>query len=318
MNTMPVFAKRAIYLQGLKIQTHKFRFSIMYRTLGILLFISFGMLNANSQDTLPDFKLINKGNNRIVISWANPYGTGIRQLSIQRSVENSRNFRTILTLPDPTVPQNGFVDTKSTDSKAFYRLYILLDSGKYVFSKAKRPVLDTSKTLDTGMPLISSDANTDVNSVKPENKVGVTPRLEPEKIIYIKKRDTLIAKIGERFIKKYKDSVAIRTKDTISYNGPDTLIIKPFVAKEVFKPSQYVFTDKDGNIKMILPDAIAKKYTIKFIDEDNSVFFEIKQITSPDLTIDKANFLKAGWFKFELYEDAQLKEKNKLYISKDF
>jgi len=36
------------------------------------------------------------------------------------------------------------------------------------------------------------------------------------------------------------------------------------------------------------------------------------------LTLDKSNFIHAGWFKFELYEDGQLKEKNKLLIPKDF
>lgn len=307
---MPVFAKRVIYLQGLKIQTYKFRFSIMYRTLGILLFICFGMLQANSQDTLPDFQLVHKGNNKVVISWVSKYGSSIRQISIQRSAENYRNFRTILTLPDPTVFQNGFVDTKAPDNKSFYRLYILLEGGKYLFSKVKRPVLDTSKTLDAAS-IVADQKIVSMVDVK-------IPNTAADRMVYIIRSDTLIAQIGERSIKKYKDSVAIRTKDTISYNGPDTLIIRPFVPKEVFKPSRYVFTDKDGNIKLILPDAVTKKYTVKFMDEDNSVFFEIKQITSPDLVIDKANFLKAGWFKFELYEDAKLKEKNKLYISKDF
>lgn len=297
-------------MQDLKTQTHKFRFPAMYRILGIFIFICFGMLKVNSQDTLPDFKLVHKGNNKVIISWVSKYGSSIRQLSIQRSTENYSNFRTILTLPDPTVLQNGFVDTKVADNKSFYRLYILLEGGKYLFSKVKRPVLDTSKTSDA--PLIVADQKT-VTSVDAN-----IANMAPERMIYIKRRDTLIAQIGDRFIKKYKDSVAIRTKDTIFYSGQDTLIIKPFVPREVFKPSRYVFTDKDGNIKLILPDAAIKKYTVKFIDDDNSLVFEIKQVTAPDLIIDKANFLKAGWFKFELYEGAQLKERNKLYISKDF
>jgi len=34
--------------------------------------------------------------------------------------------------------------------------------------------------------------------------------------------------------------------------------------------------------------------------------------------LDKANFLHAGWFRFELYENGQLKEKHRFYIPKDF
>jgi hypothetical protein len=295
----------------------------MYRTL--LFFICFGLLvlKAKGQDTLPDFKIIHRGNNKVFISWINAYGGTIHQLSIQRSVEPNRNFRTILTLPDPTVPQNGFVDGKAADNRSFYRLYILLDSGRYVFSKIKRPVLDTSKI--TTEP--AAAAPEEKLEAKPTNNkeeqliakaVTAKPKEIPERIIFVKRRDTLIAQIGERSIKRYKDSVAIRTKDTISYNTPDTLVIRPFVPKEVFKPSRYIFTDKEGNVKMVLPDADTKKYAVLFFEEDNSVLFEIKKIASTNLIIDKTNFLRAGWFKFELYEDEQLKEKNKIYLSKQF
>ncbi|MBD0351881.1 MAG: hypothetical protein ICV65_12075, partial [Flavisolibacter sp.] len=50
-----------------------------------------------------------------------------------------------------------------------------------------------------------------------------------------------------------------------------------------------------------LPYADEKKYNIKFYEEDNTFLFEIKNIKKPALTLDKANFIHAGWFKFELY-----------------
>jgi hypothetical protein len=296
----------------------------MYRTLLFFVCICLLILKATGQDTLPDFKIIHRGSNRVFISWVNPYGNTIHQLSIQRSAEPSRNFRTILTLPDPSVPQNGFVDSKAADNRSFYRLYILLDSGRYVFSKVKRPVLDTSRIVAEPAALAMEEKPelNPANDNKEEQQMGKTPSVKakeiPERIIFVKKRDTLIAEIRERSIKRYKDSVAIKTKDTISYNTPDTLIIRPFVPKEVFKPSRFIFTDKEGNVKMVLPDADTKKYAVRFLDEDNSLLFEIKKIASTDLTIDKTNFLRAGWFKFELFEDEQLKEKNKLYLSKQF
>ena len=86
----------------------------------------------------------------------------------------------------------------------------------------------------------------------------------------------------------------------------------------MYAPSKYVFTEKDGNIKIVLPGAEEKKYTIKFFDEKNIPVLEIKQIKDSLLTLDKSNFIHAGWFKFELYENGLLKEKQKLYIPKEF
>ena len=85
----------------------------MLRQFGILLLISLLHFVTEAQDTLPYFTLLNRGNNRIIVSWNNPYDKGIHQLSIQRSADSTKNFKTILTLPDPTVPQNGYADTKA-------------------------------------------------------------------------------------------------------------------------------------------------------------------------------------------------------------
>ena len=95
-----------------------------------------------AQDTLPKFSVKNVGGNRIIISWTNTFET-IKQISIQRSFDSLNKYKTILSVPDPTTPQNGFVDTKATNDHMFYRLFILLDKGVYLFSNAKKPVLDT-------------------------------------------------------------------------------------------------------------------------------------------------------------------------------
>jgi hypothetical protein len=36
------------------------------------------------------------------------------------------------------------------------------------------------------------------------------------------------------------------------------------------------------------------------------------------LVLDKADFIHAGWFSFDLFEDGKLKEKNRFYIPKEF
>jgi hypothetical protein len=76
----------------------------------------------------------------IVIGWANQFET-VKQISIQRSFDSLKNFKTILTVPDPSIPENGYVDTKASNDRMFYRLYIMLDKGAFLFSDAKRPCL---------------------------------------------------------------------------------------------------------------------------------------------------------------------------------
>lgn len=112
-----------------------------------LLFLLVFNIILSAQDTLPRFSLRNIGNNRIIIGWVNNFSV-IKQISIQRSFDSLKGYKTILTVPDPTSPQNGYADTKATNDHMFYRLYILLDKGIYIFSKAMKPIRDTTNKID--------------------------------------------------------------------------------------------------------------------------------------------------------------------------
>lgn len=288
-----------------------------FRTLFLLILTLPTYFLSTAQDTLPRFTAVNKGNERIIISWTNPYGISIRQLSIQRSFDSLKNYRTILTVVDPTVPQNGYVDTKATNDHMFYRLYILRDSGKYIFSKAKRPVIDSGFTNTSFLNQSSAEPN-GITSVKELQELKEEAKIKNERVIYIKNKDVLIGAITESSLKRFRDSLHLETKDTIFMKTVDTLVIRPFFAKEYYKPSRYVFTERDGNIKILLADAASRKYHVKFFEEDNTEVFEIKHIKEPFVILDKTNFVHSGWFNFELYEDGKLKEKHKLYVPKDF
>ena len=142
-----------------------------------LLFIAFVFTcsNIDAQDTLPRFSVKNVGNNRIVIGWTNAF-ENISQISIQRSPDSLKNYKTILTVADPTTPQNGYVDTKAQHDKMFYRLYILLSGGTYLFSDAKRAVLDTSgKTVEDAV----AAANPDVSTVFPGDSLSTPGTVKP-------------------------------------------------------------------------------------------------------------------------------------------
>ena len=84
-----------------------------------------------------------------------------------------------------------------------------------------------------------------------------------------------------------------------------------------FVPSKRIYTGRDNNVIISLPDAGKKKYVIKFFEENGAFIFELTKITDTYLTLEKVNFVHAGIFDFELYENNVLIEKHKVYVPKD-
>lgn len=301
----------------------------------VILFLLAGIAQSFAQDTLPGFSALTRGNHRVIISWTNQYPV-TTQISIQRSKDSTKGFKTILTVPDPKVLQNGFVDSKADTPNVFYRLFIVLDSGKYIFSKSKRPMIDTTHQADSEPLAENNDTKQRVvldpsvtakeaaiikenikQATKQPEKTAAVPVSVPEKFYIIMRHDSAIQQVSEKFYKRFRDSVVNRTKDTIAFYSVDTILIKPYIPPVVYKPSRFVYTEKDGNIAITLPDAGSRKYAVKFFDDELNPLFEIKEVKESALTLDKTNFMKSGWFRFELYEDGKLKEKHKFFIPKD-
>lgn len=87
--------------------------------------------------------------------------------------------------------------------------------------------------------------------------------------------------------------------------------------KDVFVPSIFVHTNPQGHVMIVLPENKTNSYSIKFFRDDGTALFTMNKVKESQLIIDKTNFVKAGWFKFELYENGQLKEKNKFLIPRE-
>jgi hypothetical protein len=303
-----------------------------------LILISLFVLDAAGQDTLPGFSAILKDNGKVIISWRNSYPV-INQISIQRSSDSLKNFTTLLSVPDPTIPENGFVDSKAKGTTMYYRLFILLGNSKYIFTKSRRAITETVavtqkppaeeeeltlQRVDNQRIFYQQDlSNKQKPSVTSPLKLSTPAAIKVEKTVYIKVRDSVVGQLSGKMIAGFRDSVLYKTKDTILFIHADTVLIKPYIApikeiKEVYKISNYVFTGKDGNVNISLADAIRKKYSVKFFEQYNTLVLEIKEVKDLLLIVDKVNFIHSGWFRFELYEDGKLKEKNKLYIPKEF
>lgn len=250
--------------------------------------------NAFSQDTLPGFSVVEKGN-RVIVSWINPFETCI-QLNVQRSYDSLKYFRTVYSATSPGLPQNGFSELKQPANRTFYRIFYVLQGGAYFFTAAKLATTD-------------ADAR-DING-HPTNLSALTK-------ITINNRGALVAILQGSQFARFRDSILHQTKDTIFAINDSLIELRQFVSRENWRASTFIFTTKEGYLNIALSDAEKKKYHIKFFEDGGPMLFEINRINEPLLTLDKANFVHSGWFTFELYEDDKLKEKNKFYLPKDF
>ena len=246
-----------------------------------------------AQDTLPNFTLKEIGN-KVIVSWVNPYPNCV-QLNVQRSYDSIRYFQTVYSALSPELPQNGYSELKMPTNRIFYRIFYVLEGGSYFFTKSQR----------VGGTFIA-EKNTSIYNI------GATG-----KNIRVRIKDTLLTELTPARFRLFRDSILRKTRDTlVSLN--DTLVqLSPYAGKEFYRQSTYVFTMRDG-VSISLPAAVSRKYSVKFFEEDGSPLFTIGHVKDTQLILDKSNFLHAGWFLFELYEDDVLKEKNRFYLSKDF
>jgi hypothetical protein len=323
---------------------------MMQRTAGLLfILVSFSAI-LRAQDTLPHFTATARGPGKILISWRNNYPI-INQISIQRSTDSLKNFTTLLTVPDPTLPANGVVDNKAPHPNFYYRLFIVLDAGKYLFTPSQRPRSNTaesevahkekeagkekeadkdkedesdfipSRVANPRIVFVDPARDRQPATIKSPSSIHGTPAMQDIPIsatIFIRRGDSPLGSVSGRRIITYRDSLLKYTKDTIVFIDGDTLLIKPFVPIEVYKVSDYVFTGKYGNIHVSLPEAVKRHFAIRFFDETNKLLFELTDIKDTLLILDKTNFQHAGWFRFELFDGDVLKEKNKFFIPKEF
>lgn len=265
---------------------------MFYRiSLFLFAFIIFSQAT-QAQNYLPDYVVEDLGNNHIRISWQNPFGNNCIQLNVQRSYDN-KFFTTVFSTPSPELPQNGFIDTRANSSTLYYRIFYVLGNSTYYFTSVKiagagyatEPVLDMQ---------------------------------DEKQIITILFEDSVLAKLNYPDYKHFRDSIITQTRDSLFTINQDEVLLKSFDPGNTWVPSRYVFTNLNGYVQVNLPEANIKLFKIIFFDSDGKKLFTINHVKDTQLLIDKASFIHAGWFNFQLYEDGHLKERNKVLLQKDF
>lgn len=188
--------------------------------------------------------------------------------------------------------------------KEVYFIYRDLQQIAELDAKTYRKWKDSVK-LKTKDTLFAADAN----------HILLRPYAEPsKKHIFIYRNDSLLQVLEIAQYRKFKDSVSTKTKDTLYATDDEHVEIRTFAPKYVWRPSEYVFTNTQGYVTILIPHVKQHKYQLIFFEEDGSELFRIKTVKEPELILDKADFIHSGWFYFELYEDEKLKEKNKFFL----
>ena len=158
--------------------------------------------------------------------------------------------------------------------------------------------------------------------LKNDQKILTTPADQDKPIeikinVFFKTKDSLIAVFNPNEFLNFKDSISLKTKDTLFSPKVYEYILKPYVPIIVWKPSNYVYTSKKGVIEINLPKYKTHIYNLIVYDNIGKEVFRLKHILLDKILLEKSNFVQAGWYKFELFEDDKLKEKNKFLVEKD-
>lgn len=149
---------------------------------------------AAQQDTLPKFSVKNAGGNRVIIGWTNTF-IEMKQISIQRSFDSTRNYKTILSVADPKAVQNGFVDNSAPNDHMFYRIFYVVGDGMYFFTEAKKPVIDTTRAatgIQNDLPVITN------------GQVNRKPEYTPSYYVYTKNDGNVFINLPDADKREYR------------------------------------------------------------------------------------------------------------------
>ncbi len=260
----------------------------MKKIISILSFLIFAK-SAFTQDTLPKITVKNMSG-RIIVSWMNNYTLPIANINIQRSYDSLKNYTTIGSVLNPQNVENGYTDINPPYTKMYYRVFVGFEGGTYVITSPVRPV----KVIPPPVEI-------------KEDSVQLTP-------------DTYISGADSSKIKTTVEPIKPPSKNPVKPANPQILIptTPPPPPKPVITyPSQKIFTSRNQDVVIYLPNADSKNYLVKFYNEENKEIFQLTKLTEKYLILEKVNFTHSGWFHFELFEDGELIEKNKFYIPKD-
>lgn len=251
---------------------------------------------------LPSFSATRISIKKNQINWINPYRDCV-QLSVQKSSDSLHGFHTIFSASDPASPINGYLDDDDAASKIFYRIFYVRADGTFTFTSSKKAI---------DLPSDSESHQPKIIRMPPPVKKAISLIK-----IFNKQKDSLLRSLDYRTYRQFQDSIVRNTKDTLQVIDSNTVCLLRFNPENVHHQSPYINLDKNGYINIKLPDFHRYHYVIVFYESNGKEIFRIHQIKNEKIILDKTVFVHAGWFKFEIYQDDILLEKNSFYLASD-
>jgi hypothetical protein len=255
-----------------------------YRVIFILLLLAYQLVS-KAQETLPNITVVQSGN-KVIVSWKNDYPLPVATLNIQRSYDSVKNFTTIGSVLNPQNRENGYADANPPYSNMYYRVFLAFEGGSYVITGSVRPTKDR---------LYRSFST----------RVRYPWQLDPT------------IEVNNPIVPKPEPGINLPTIPNPNLILPTPNPKLPPAKPEITFPSKWIYTAKDNNIILHLPQAAAKKYSVIFYNELDKKVFELNNLKEEYLIIEKVNFVRSGWYRFELFDNGMLVEKNKILVPKD-
>ena len=259
-----------------------------------LVFLSGALI---AQPALPDFSIIKGPKNHSIISWRNNFGDQLSVLTIQRSSDSVRNFRTIYSVNNLSLQANAYTDNKPAPGQDYYRLYYMLKNGTYAFTKAKR--------VSTGFV--------------PED---LLTRLDSRKMIRV--TGAVLGKYEYPSLFHLKDSVLNFTSDSLYFVNDSTIKYVKFNAvaamanaetSNLQPVSKFLYLNADSYIVLKFPEQELSHYSMTIYKQNGtSVLFKIPKFENSEIILNKTSFLSTGWYPYEIYKDGKLQERSRLEI----
>ncbi|MFZ1529006.1 MAG: hypothetical protein WAT19_09665 [Ferruginibacter sp.] len=248
----------------------------------ILLTMAPALLRA--QKTLPEISVAGISG-KIIVSWKNEYTIPVANINIQRSFDSLKNYTTIGSVLNPMNAENGYTDNNPPYNKMYYRVFVAFEGGTYLITKPVRPVKE----------FIAGN----------ENRIRYAWQVDP--------------------LVMHTDSTV-----TTGVYGPDNSdsgitvppppplkLIKTPTEPEIIFPSKRVYTSRMSSVVIQLPDAPSKNYRLRIFDDQEKMVLELTKLKEDFLVLDKMNFMRSGWYRFELYDAEKVVEKNRFFVPKD-
>lgn len=248
----------------------------MYLSLSLL----FCSLLSISQDNLDFFKVTRNGN-AVVVSWQHSR-LEITELVVQRSLDPTKGFKSIMAMPDPAAVSNGYMDKKTDAARHYYRIFYVLHGGKYFFTEPQKATEG------------AADAYQSTTAGKISNPLLTLANLDAQNT-------------GRK-----PETFSFYRSGTSSIEVPEK--IEMVLPENMFTPSALIYTNREGNLSLALPDTDKKRYDLTVYLEDGSLLFKMKNIREPQLLVDRSNFFHSGWFRYDLFQSGVLKEKGRFFI----